>query len=52
MTVADMERSVAFYANVLSFEKVADVEVSGPEYEHPRGVFGLRMRVVRMRLGD
>jgi hypothetical protein len=26
MTVADMERSVAFYANVLSFEKVSDVE--------------------------
>src|SRR5262249_21172740 len=52
MTVADMERSVAFYANVLSFEKVADVEVAGPEYEHLQGVFGLRMRVVRMRLGD
>jgi catechol 2,3-dioxygenase-like lactoylglutathione lyase family enzyme len=37
---------------VLSFEKVSDVEVSGDSYEHLEGVFGLRMRVVRMRLGD
>ena len=52
MTVADMERSSGFYANVLSFEKVSDVEVTGSAYEHLQGVFGLRMRVVRMRLGE
>jgi catechol 2,3-dioxygenase-like lactoylglutathione lyase family enzyme len=52
MTVADMERSVVFYSTVLSFEKVSDVEVTGSAYEHLQGVFGLRMRVVRMRLGD
>jgi catechol 2,3-dioxygenase-like lactoylglutathione lyase family enzyme len=52
MTVADMDRSVEFYSNVLSFEKIADVEVAGEEYERLQGVFGLRMRVVRMRLGD
>jgi catechol 2,3-dioxygenase-like lactoylglutathione lyase family enzyme len=52
MTVADMDRSMAFYANVLSFEKVSDVEVTGQEYERLQGVFGLRMRVVRMRLGE
>jgi catechol 2,3-dioxygenase-like lactoylglutathione lyase family enzyme len=52
MTVADMERSVDFYSSVLSFEKVADVEVVGSAYEQLQGVFGLRMRVVRMRLGD
>lgn len=51
MTVADMDRSVAFYANVLSFEKVSDVEVSGEDYERLQGVFGVRMRVVRLRLG-
>ncbi|HKP13704.1 MAG TPA: VOC family protein, partial [Blastocatellia bacterium] len=28
------------------------VEVSGEDYEHLEGVFGLRMRIVRMRLGD
>ena len=52
MTVADMDRSVDFYSKVLSFEKMSDIEVWGSEYEHLQGVFGLRMRVVRMRLGD
>ena len=52
MTVSDMDRSVDFYSRVLSFEKVSDVEVTGETYERLQGVFGLRMRVVRMRLGD
>jgi len=52
MTVADADRSIAFYSQVLGFEKVSDVEVWGREYEQLQGVFGLRMRVVRMRLGD
>jgi catechol 2,3-dioxygenase-like lactoylglutathione lyase family enzyme len=52
MTVSEMDRSVDFYSRVLSFEKVSDVEVWGDEYEHLEGIFGLRMRVVRMRLGD
>lgn len=34
MTVADMDRSLAFYTQVLSFEPVSDVEVTGSEYEH------------------
>lgn len=52
MTVSDMDRSVAFYSNVLGFQAVSDVEVSGEDYERLEDVFGLRMRVVRMRLGD
>ena len=52
MTVADADRSIAFYSQVLGFEQVSDVEVWGREYEQLQGVFGLRMRVVRMRLGD
>jgi catechol 2,3-dioxygenase-like lactoylglutathione lyase family enzyme len=52
MTVSDMERSISFYARVLDFEKVSDVEVWGPDWERLQGIFGLRMRVVRMRLGD
>jgi len=52
MTVADMDRSLEFYTNVLSCEKVSEVEVWGTEYEQLQGVFGLRMRVVRLRLGD
>lgn len=52
MTVSDMNASVDFYSRVLSFEKVSDVEVTGEDYERLQGVFGLRMRVVRMKLGD
>ena len=52
MTVADMDRSVAFFTRVLGFEPVSDVEVAGPAYEDLEGVFGLRMRVVRLRLGE
>lgn len=51
MTVQDMERSVRFFADVLGFEKVSEAEVDGEAYEHLEGVFGLRMRVVRLRLG-
>jgi catechol 2,3-dioxygenase-like lactoylglutathione lyase family enzyme len=52
ITVSDMDRSVEFYSKVLTFEKISDVEVWGDAYEHLQGIFGLRMRVVRMRLGD
>jgi catechol 2,3-dioxygenase-like lactoylglutathione lyase family enzyme len=52
MTVSDMERSLAFYTDVLSFEPVSDVEVAGDAYEHLQGVFGLRLRQVRLQLGD
>ena len=52
MTVADMDRAVAFYTSVLTFEKVSDVEVSGREYELMTGVFGARLRIVRLRLGE
>ena len=51
MTVSDMNRSVEFYSRVLAFEKISDVELDGSDYEHLEGVFGLRMRVVRMQLG-
>ena len=52
MTVSDMDRSVEFYSKILSFEKVSDVEVAGEDYERLQGLFGVLMRVVRMRLGD
>ena len=52
MTVLDADRSVEFFTKVLSFEKLSDVEVAGTEYEHLQGLFALRMRVVRLKLGD
>src|SRR5262249_50950081 len=51
MTVGSMERSIAFYSDVLGFEKISDVEVLGEPYERLQAIFGLRMRIVRMRLG-
>jgi catechol 2,3-dioxygenase-like lactoylglutathione lyase family enzyme len=51
VTVADLDRSLDFYTNVLTFEKVAETEVAGEDYERLQGVFGLRMRVARLRLG-
>ncbi|MFM9917578.1 MAG: VOC family protein [Rhizobacter sp.] len=50
-TVSDMERSVAFYTDVLGFERVSDHEFSGREHELATGVFGARIRVVGLRLG-
>jgi catechol 2,3-dioxygenase-like lactoylglutathione lyase family enzyme len=51
-TVSDMDRSIAFYTGVLEFSKVSDDELAGPAYEALGGVFGVRERVVRLRLGD
>jgi catechol 2,3-dioxygenase-like lactoylglutathione lyase family enzyme len=52
MTVSNMVRSIEFFSKVLSFEKVSDAELFGPEVERLQGVFGARMRVVRMKLGE
>ena len=52
ITVGDMDRSLDFYSRVLTFEKVSDTELAGGDVEHLFGVFGARMRVVRMKLGD
>jgi catechol 2,3-dioxygenase-like lactoylglutathione lyase family enzyme len=52
MTVDDMDRSLDFYTKVLDFKKVSDAEVAGDEYEHLCGVFGMRARIVQLRLGD
>ena len=52
LTVSDMDRSVEFFTKVLTFEKVSDVEVAGGDYERLQGVFGLRMRVVALKLGE
>ena len=51
ITVADMDRSVAFYSTVLFFEKVSDVQTSGASIDRLLGVTGARVRIVTMRLG-
>jgi catechol 2,3-dioxygenase-like lactoylglutathione lyase family enzyme len=52
LTVRDLDRSVEFFEKILSFQKVSETEVTSEQYEHLQGVFGLRMRVVRMKLGN
>jgi catechol 2,3-dioxygenase-like lactoylglutathione lyase family enzyme len=51
LTVSDMDRSVDFYTRILDFQRVSDDEVLGDAYERLQGVFGARLRVVRLRLG-
>ena len=52
LTVADMDRALAFYTRVLPFAKVSDREVSGRPYELLTGLFGARSRIVTLRLGS
>jgi catechol 2,3-dioxygenase-like lactoylglutathione lyase family enzyme len=51
MTVSDLDRSVAFYEQVLDFRKVQEEEGAGAPYETLTGVFALRIRTARVRLG-
>ena len=52
ITVADLDRSVDFYTKVLHFEKESESEHWGDAWEHRSGVFGSRVRVARLRLGE
>jgi catechol 2,3-dioxygenase-like lactoylglutathione lyase family enzyme len=52
MTVSDMDRALAFYTTVLGCTPTADIEAWGEDDERLDGVFGLRKRVVHLRLGD
>lgn len=51
-TVSDMEKAIDFYTRILPFEKVSDTETFGTEFEHLSGVFGARVRIVRLKLGS
>jgi catechol 2,3-dioxygenase-like lactoylglutathione lyase family enzyme len=52
ITVLDINRAIDFFTKVLPFEKVSEVEVYGTEYEQLKGVFGIRYKKVRLRLGN
>lgn len=51
LTVADLERERAFFQDVLQFRLESELEHAGPAHEALEGVFGLRTRVARLRLG-
>jgi catechol 2,3-dioxygenase-like lactoylglutathione lyase family enzyme len=52
ITVSDLDRSVGFYTDVLSFERIGERESADEATEHFSGVFGARCRTARLRLGD
>jgi catechol 2,3-dioxygenase-like lactoylglutathione lyase family enzyme len=52
MVVEDMDRSVDFYTRVLDFKKTDDQELFGEHHEAFTGLFGVRVRIVRLRLGN
>jgi len=51
-TVSDMDKAIDFYTRVLPFEKVSDKEVWSESVERLSGVFGARVRIVRLQLGS
>ncbi len=52
MTVSDMDRSVEFYSRVLTFQKVSETEFRKEEFDRLTGIFGTRVRIVTMKLGN
>jgi catechol 2,3-dioxygenase-like lactoylglutathione lyase family enzyme len=52
ITVSDVERSVAFYRDVLGFEVVRSIECRGPIFEKVTGVRGADMLIADVRAPD
>src|SRR5215510_5910157 len=52
LTVSDLDKSVAFYQHALGFSKVSETVVADRDVDTLTGVFGTRVRSVRMRLGE
>jgi catechol 2,3-dioxygenase-like lactoylglutathione lyase family enzyme len=52
LTVSDLDRAVAFYEQALGFTKVGERTVAGPDQDALTGIFGTRVRMARLQLGD
>ncbi len=52
MTVSDLDRSVEFFSRVLDFKKVSEAEFHKESFDTLTGIFGARVRVATMKLGD
>lgn len=52
LTVADLDRSVAFYEQALGFARIAERTTTDPALDAVTGVPGTRLRTATLRLGD
>lgn len=52
LNVSDLDRSVAFFTEVLDFDKTSEREIVGERHERFRGVFGMHARSAELRLGE
>jgi len=52
LTVSNLDRAVDFYQQALGFERVSERVVNDRNYDYLTGVFGTRVRLATMRLGD
>jgi catechol 2,3-dioxygenase-like lactoylglutathione lyase family enzyme len=52
LSVANLDRALAFYTGVLGFARVGEGERAGEDDERLLGVFGMRSRWARLRLGE
>ena len=52
ITVGDLDRSLNFYTRALHFQKEWEREWYGADVEQLKGVFGVRVRMARLRLGS
>lgn len=52
IVVSDLDRSVEFYTGVLGFARVGEHEHAGKSLERLTGIFGARVRVATLRLGE
>ncbi|MCG3127245.1 MAG: Metallothiol transferase FosB [Phycisphaerae bacterium] len=52
ITVSDLDRAVAFFSDVLTFERVAETKLSGDDFGQLHGLPSSKARGARLRLGD
>jgi catechol 2,3-dioxygenase-like lactoylglutathione lyase family enzyme len=52
LSVSDLERSKAFYCNMLGMEVVLELDISDDRQARVVGVPGTKCRIVHLRLGD
>jgi len=52
LSVADLERELAFYTNTLAFRLIGEEHASGVEVEKLTGLPGAHTRTAELQLGD